>query len=157
MILTHDFCGGISSCFSFSTLGVWLSLGGFHERGYDWETDQRIYNSHIIVNDKGIGVSQLPEASHMYLNSMILRLSQVSRGQHTLMQYSHSHYFHRRHCFSLQKVPLVWRGASRKRCIPQRKCLHHPWTLNRVTSTNPDRKGVSLWDDACEFFLLGDT
>nr|XP_020475396.1 nitrilase homolog 1 isoform X2 [Monopterus albus] len=34
-------------------LEVWLSLGGFHERGHDWETDRRIYNSHIIINDKG--------------------------------------------------------------------------------------------------------
>lgn len=34
-------------------LEVWLSLGGFHERGHDWETDRRIYNSHIIIDDKG--------------------------------------------------------------------------------------------------------
>lgn len=34
-------------------LEVWLSLGGFHERGHDWESDRRIYNSHIIINDKG--------------------------------------------------------------------------------------------------------
>lgn len=32
---------------------MWLSLGGFHERGHDWESDRRIYNSHIIINDKG--------------------------------------------------------------------------------------------------------
>uniref|UniRef100_A0A3B4AFW9 Deaminated glutathione amidase n=1 Tax=Periophthalmus magnuspinnatus TaxID=409849 RepID=A0A3B4AFW9_9GOBI len=34
-------------------LEVWLSLGGFHERGPNWKTDRRIYNSHIIINDKG--------------------------------------------------------------------------------------------------------
>ncbi|KAI3376276.1 hypothetical protein L3Q82_016788, partial [Scortum barcoo] len=34
-------------------LEVWLSLGGFHERGHNWESDRRIYNSHIIVDDKG--------------------------------------------------------------------------------------------------------
>lgn len=34
-------------------LGIWLSLGGFHERGEGWETDRRIYNSHIIINDMG--------------------------------------------------------------------------------------------------------
>lgn len=33
--------------------GVWLSLGGFHERGENWETEKRIYNSHIIINDQG--------------------------------------------------------------------------------------------------------
>ena len=34
-------------------LGVWLSLGGFHERGEDWDTKQRIYNSHVIINEQG--------------------------------------------------------------------------------------------------------
>lgn len=34
-------------------LEVWLSLGGFHERGPNWTTDRRIYNSHIIINNKG--------------------------------------------------------------------------------------------------------
>lgn len=38
-------------------LDVWLSLGGFHERGHDWKTDQRIYNSHIIINGQGTIVS----------------------------------------------------------------------------------------------------
>ncbi|XP_055051179.2 deaminated glutathione amidase [Misgurnus anguillicaudatus] len=38
-------------------LDVWLSLGGFHERGHDWKTDQRIYNSHIIINGQGEIVS----------------------------------------------------------------------------------------------------
>ncbi|XP_069463286.1 deaminated glutathione amidase isoform X2 [Ambystoma mexicanum] len=36
---------------------VWLSLGGFHERGSEWETDQRIYNSHLIMDSKGSVVS----------------------------------------------------------------------------------------------------
>ncbi|XP_026792884.3 deaminated glutathione amidase [Pangasianodon hypophthalmus] len=38
-------------------LKVWLSLGGFHERGHDWENDRRIYNSHVIVNCQGQVVS----------------------------------------------------------------------------------------------------
>ncbi|XP_062373095.1 deaminated glutathione amidase isoform X2 [Sardina pilchardus] len=38
-------------------LGVWLSLGGFHERGENWETSKRIYNSHVILNDQGDIVS----------------------------------------------------------------------------------------------------
>ncbi|XP_076145003.1 deaminated glutathione amidase isoform X1 [Alosa pseudoharengus] len=38
-------------------LRVWLSLGGFHERGENWETKKRIYNSHIILNDQGDIVS----------------------------------------------------------------------------------------------------
>ncbi|XP_051756215.1 deaminated glutathione amidase [Ctenopharyngodon idella] len=38
-------------------LDVWLSLGGFHERGHDWKTDRRIYNSHIIINGQGEIVS----------------------------------------------------------------------------------------------------
>lgn len=32
---------------------MWLSLGGFHERGHDWESDRRIYNTHVIIDDKG--------------------------------------------------------------------------------------------------------
>ncbi|XP_028344529.1 deaminated glutathione amidase isoform X3 [Physeter macrocephalus] len=33
--------------------GLWLSLGGFHERGQDWEQTQKIYNCHVILNNKG--------------------------------------------------------------------------------------------------------
>lgn len=40
-------------------LDVWLSLGGFHERGHDWETDRRIYNSHVIINGQGAGLTEL--------------------------------------------------------------------------------------------------
>ncbi|XP_034020817.1 deaminated glutathione amidase [Thalassophryne amazonica] len=47
------------------TLEVWLSLGGFHERGHAWETDRRIYNSHIIINDKGDIVS-IYRKSHLF-------------------------------------------------------------------------------------------
>ncbi|XP_030285972.1 deaminated glutathione amidase [Sparus aurata] len=46
-------------------LEVWLSLGGFHERGHDWETDRRLYNSHIIINDKGEIVSVYRKA-HLF-------------------------------------------------------------------------------------------
>ncbi|KAK1797277.1 hypothetical protein P4O66_008653 [Electrophorus voltai] len=38
-------------------LNVWLSLGGFHERGHDWESDRRIYNSHVIIDGQGEIVS----------------------------------------------------------------------------------------------------
>ncbi|XP_072703121.1 deaminated glutathione amidase isoform X1 [Ciconia boyciana] len=33
--------------------GVWLSLGGFHERGRDWPTTQRIYNCHVLLDPAG--------------------------------------------------------------------------------------------------------
>ncbi|NWS64846.1 NIT1 amidase, partial [Chunga burmeisteri] len=33
--------------------GVWLSLGGFHERGQDWPTTQRIYNCHVLLDPTG--------------------------------------------------------------------------------------------------------
>ncbi|XP_041635769.1 deaminated glutathione amidase [Cheilinus undulatus] len=46
-------------------LEVWLSLGGFHERGHDWESDRRIYNSHIIINNKGDIVS-VYRKSHLF-------------------------------------------------------------------------------------------
>lgn len=46
-------------------LEVWLSLGGFHERGHDWESDRRIYNSHIIIDDKGDIVS-VYRKSHLF-------------------------------------------------------------------------------------------
>lgn len=46
-------------------LDVWLSLGGFHERGHNWEADRRIYNSHIIINNKGDIVS-VYRKSHLF-------------------------------------------------------------------------------------------
>lgn len=33
--------------------GVWLSLGGFHERGQDWAATQRIYNCHVLLDSAG--------------------------------------------------------------------------------------------------------
>ncbi|KAM6395273.1 deaminated glutathione amidase [Rhynochetos jubatus] len=33
--------------------GVWLSLGGFHERGQDWATTRRIYNCHAVLDPAG--------------------------------------------------------------------------------------------------------
>ncbi|XP_019288761.1 deaminated glutathione amidase isoform X4 [Panthera pardus] len=33
--------------------GLWLSLGGFHERGQDWEQTQKIYNCHVLLDNKG--------------------------------------------------------------------------------------------------------
>ncbi|XP_019899154.2 deaminated glutathione amidase isoform X2 [Esox lucius] len=46
-------------------LGVWLSLGGFHERGHDWVMDRRIYNSHIIINEKG-DIVTVYRKSHLF-------------------------------------------------------------------------------------------
>ncbi|XP_017293722.1 deaminated glutathione amidase [Kryptolebias marmoratus] len=46
-------------------LEVWLSLGGFHERGHDWEADQRIYNSHVIINDEG-DIMSVYRKSHLF-------------------------------------------------------------------------------------------
>ncbi|XP_075948349.1 deaminated glutathione amidase [Anarhichas minor] len=46
-------------------LEVWLSLGGFHERGHDWESDRRIYNSHVIINDKG-DIASVYRKSHLF-------------------------------------------------------------------------------------------
>lgn len=46
-------------------LEMWLSLGGFHERGHDWESDRRIYNSHIIINDKG-DITSVYRKSHLF-------------------------------------------------------------------------------------------
>ncbi|KAK5858637.1 hypothetical protein PBY51_002762 [Eleginops maclovinus] len=46
-------------------LEVWLSLGGFHEQGQNWESDRRIYNSHIIINDKGDIIS-VYRKSHLF-------------------------------------------------------------------------------------------
>uniref|UniRef100_A0A8C8VRG5 Deaminated glutathione amidase n=1 Tax=Pelusios castaneus TaxID=367368 RepID=A0A8C8VRG5_9SAUR len=33
--------------------GVWLSLGGFHERGTDWASTGRIYNCHLLLDSTG--------------------------------------------------------------------------------------------------------
>ncbi|KAJ3584940.1 hypothetical protein NHX12_013663 [Muraenolepis orangiensis] len=48
-----------------SKLGVWLSLGGFHERGHDWENDRRIYNSHVVINDQG-SVAAVYRKAHLF-------------------------------------------------------------------------------------------
>ncbi|CAL8242053.1 unnamed protein product [Merluccius merluccius] len=48
-----------------SKLKVWLSLGGFHERGQDWENDRRIYNSHVVINDEGY-VAAVYRKSHLF-------------------------------------------------------------------------------------------
>lgn len=37
--------------------GVWLSLGGFHEKGSGWDEDRRISNSHVILDSEGHIVS----------------------------------------------------------------------------------------------------
>uniref|UniRef100_H3C5S9 Nitrilase 1 n=1 Tax=Tetraodon nigroviridis TaxID=99883 RepID=H3C5S9_TETNG len=46
-------------------LGIWLSLGGFHERGHNWGSDRRIYNSHIIIDKQGQIVS-VYRKSHLF-------------------------------------------------------------------------------------------
>ncbi|KAM9833821.1 deaminated glutathione amidase isoform 3-T3 [Syngnathus typhle] len=38
-------------------LDMWLSLGGFHERGRQWEAERRIYNCHVVMNNQGEIVS----------------------------------------------------------------------------------------------------
>lgn len=45
--------------------GMWLSLGGFHEKKSDWEKDQRIHNSHVIMDNKGSIVSVYHKA-HLF-------------------------------------------------------------------------------------------
>lgn len=108
--------------------GIWLSLGGFHERGHDWGSDRRIYNSHIIIDKQGA-------VCHSQTLPWWLLLSQY---------YWHSNFIHRRNCFSLQEVPFVWCGAARKRCFFKRKCLHNPWTIPRALSPNSHWQGVIL-------------
>lgn len=51
--------------------GIWLSLGGFHERGQDWEQNQKIYNCHVLLNSKGEPAEplSLPLSSLFYLSS----------------------------------------------------------------------------------------
>ncbi|XP_061921515.1 deaminated glutathione amidase isoform X1 [Entelurus aequoreus] len=46
-------------------LNIWLSLGGFHERGPAWDVDQRTYNSHVVINNKGQIVS-IYRKSHLF-------------------------------------------------------------------------------------------
>ncbi|RVE60390.1 hypothetical protein OJAV_G00180450 [Oryzias javanicus] len=46
-------------------LDVWLSLGGFHEQGPNWEQERRIYNSHIIINNKG-DILSVYRKSHLF-------------------------------------------------------------------------------------------
>ncbi|XP_069797262.1 deaminated glutathione amidase [Narcine bancroftii] len=45
--------------------GVWLSLGGFHERGPDWERDRRIYNTHLLLNEAG-QIAGLYRKAHLF-------------------------------------------------------------------------------------------
>lgn len=33
--------------------GLWLSLGGFHERGPDWEQSRKIFNCHVLLDSQG--------------------------------------------------------------------------------------------------------
>lgn len=47
-----------------------MSLGGFHERGQDWEQTQKIYNCHVLLDSKGETpqLFRLPLAKLCYLN-----------------------------------------------------------------------------------------
>ncbi|XP_067837645.1 deaminated glutathione amidase-like, partial [Heptranchias perlo] len=44
---------------------LWLSLGGFHERGHDWERDRRIYNTHVLINDAG-DIASIYHKTHLF-------------------------------------------------------------------------------------------
>ncbi|KAK2825826.1 hypothetical protein Q5P01_020040 [Channa striata] len=57
---SHEETLSLSESLAGETLEVWLSLGGFHERGQDWENDRRINNNHIIINDKGVSLKESP-------------------------------------------------------------------------------------------------
>lgn len=45
--------------------GVWLSLGGFHEQGPDWDRERRIYNTHLLLNDSG-EIAGLYRKTHLF-------------------------------------------------------------------------------------------
>ncbi|KAE8588854.1 hypothetical protein XENTR_v10022778 [Xenopus tropicalis] len=45
--------------------GLWLSLGGFHEKGPNWDTDRRISNSHVVLDNTGHIVSVYRKA-HLF-------------------------------------------------------------------------------------------
>ncbi|XP_063001950.1 deaminated glutathione amidase isoform X2 [Elgaria multicarinata webbii] len=44
---------------------VWLSLGGFHERGRDWESTGRIYNCHLLLDSSG-AVAAVYRKTHLF-------------------------------------------------------------------------------------------
>ena len=44
---------------------LWLSLGGFHEKPNDFESDPRIYNSHILIDNKG-KISAVYRKTHLF-------------------------------------------------------------------------------------------
>lgn len=111
-------------------LEVWLSLGGFHERGPNWESDRRIYNSHVIINDKGP------------LKFSELRYS-VTTGCFSVHTHSLCYFIYRWHSVRLQEVPFIWCRATRKRCFPERKCIYHSRTDPRVSSQNSHWKGMN--------------
>nr|DBA13892.1 TPA: hypothetical protein GDO54_004918 [Pyxicephalus adspersus] len=44
---------------------LWLSLGGFHEKGSDWDNDRRIFNCHLILDDKG-NIRSVYRKAHLF-------------------------------------------------------------------------------------------
>ncbi|XP_059805874.1 deaminated glutathione amidase isoform X2 [Hypanus sabinus] len=44
---------------------LWLSLGGFHERGPHWDQDRRVYNTHLLLDDSGQTVG-LYRKTHLF-------------------------------------------------------------------------------------------
>ena len=48
-----------------SDKNVWLSLGGFHERPVDFDADSRIYNTHVMINNKG-DICGLYRKTHLF-------------------------------------------------------------------------------------------
>lgn len=111
-------------------LEVWLSLGGFHERGPNWESDRRIYNSHVIISDKGA-----------------LKFSELQYSGTTGCFSVHTHslccFIYRTHSVCLQEVPFIWCRVTRERGFPERKCIYHSRIDPCVSSPNSHWKGTN--------------
>ncbi|XP_018427056.1 PREDICTED: nitrilase homolog 1 [Nanorana parkeri] len=44
---------------------LWLSLGGFHEKGPDWDKERRISNSHLVLDDTG-SIRSVYRKAHLF-------------------------------------------------------------------------------------------
>lgn len=50
---THNGWSEMSAVPTPRECGLWLSLGGFHERGPDWEQSRKIFNCHVLLDSQG--------------------------------------------------------------------------------------------------------